>query len=619
MRRLESVREIAPGIYRRLALTFGVSCLFLFLLVQRLQGVDTRLVLQSMGEVGLLPWLGAAVATWISFRAIAGYDRALHCHLATGVPGPRAGQAGFAAIAIGQTVGLGVVSGGLVRWRMLPELRLTGAMQLSLLVALSFLLSWGVVCAVVLTLLPVAPLSGAGPTALAGFSLLAAVALFRPRPWMPNLITQARLLALAAVDCLAAGAALWVLLPGDIAFASFLPVFLVALGAGLVSGAPAGLGAFEIVLMAFLPRLGQADILAGVVGWRVVYYASPAMIGAAVALLAPLGRTATSVTEPLLLPEIAEAGLTAQGELAVHPAGFVAGRTRHGLVALSDVADVTRFRAAAATDALWPVLYKAGARAALRARASGMVVLPLAREAWLCPQDFRLDIPARAGLRRKLRKAAAAGVLAEHDAWPDWTELAAVNAAWSAVRGGERGFSMGRFDPLYLAGQLVVVARRGTRTVGFASFHRAGTGLRAVWTLDLMRPDPEAPEGTAQALILAALDLARAQGVGRLSLAAVPLACDAAQHGLVARLGRLSTMRVALGLCQFKHSFAPRWQRLYIAGPSLFSIAVVGWEIFSRVQSPSDLAKLRATPRQHEEYEIASDRNPWQRGEDRLA
>lgn len=618
MRRGEAVRDMVPGICRRLALTIGLAGLFLTLLVQRFQGVDAGLVLRLLNQVGLLPWLGAGLASWVSFRAVAGYDRGLHRHLATGIAAGRAGRAGFAAIAIGQTVGIGVISGALVRWRMLPDLGLAGALRLSLMVALSFLLAWGAVCAVVLMLFPVAGLRWIAPLVLLGLLLASAGGLLWPRPWMPNLITQGRLLALAAVDCTAAGLALWLLVPGDVGFAAFLPAFLLALGAGLLSGAPAGLGAFEIVLVTLLPQVGPAGLLAGILAWRLVYFALPAGIGAGVALLArPEPRSCATTT--ITPPEIAEVGLAAQGEFFVHPAGAVVGRTRHGLVALSAVADLAGFRAVAVAEGRWPVLYKVGPRRAAAARAAGLVVLPVAREAWLSPQAFRLDVPARAGLRRKLRKAAAAGVVAVPEPWPDWTELASVNVAWVLARGGEHGFSMGRFDPAYLAGQRVVVARQRGRVVGFASFHTAILQTEEVWTLDLLRPDPDAPDGTAQALILAALGAAREAGVVRLSLAAVPVGCDPAARGVVAGLGRRCAPGAMAGLFQFKEGFAPDWQRLYIAGPSLFALALVGWEIWNRVRHPPPLAKMSRTARLHEEYEIASDRNPWQRGRDRPA
>jgi phosphatidylglycerol lysyltransferase len=450
VRRDGRVRAVGPKVYWRAAVAAGLGCLFLGLLAHRLQTVEPALISQAMGRVGLWAWLGAAMATWASFHAVAGYDLTLHRHMATGVAPARARRAGFAAIAIAQTVGMGVLSGALIRWRMLPELGLWGATRLALAVAVSFLMAWALLGALVIAVLggPFAALGGWG---LAGAALailgLAALA----RPGLPNLITLSRLLVLAAVDCGAAGLALWLLVPGDLGFAEFLPVFMLALGAGLVSGSPAGLGAFEITLLALLPMMPEAELLAGVVAWRILYYAAPAVIGAGVALWP--GPEAEGSTRRRDAPALAEGGLVAQGELAVHPAGFVAGRTAHGLVALSAVADPGLFRAAARDEGRWPVLYKACARQAAEARRAGMVVLPLGREAWLDPQSFRLDLPARAGLRRKLRRAEAAGVGAELATLPDWSALAAVNAAWAQARGGEHGFSMGRFDPCYLAGQ----------------------------------------------------------------------------------------------------------------------------------------------------------------------
>ena len=162
------------------------------------------------------------------------------------------------------------------------------------------------------------------------------------------------------------------------------------------------------------------------------------------------------------------------------------------------------------------------------------------------------------------------------------------------------------------------MARRAGQVVGFASFHLATLRGGAAWFLDLLRPHPDAPDGTAHALVLQALETARSAGAGRISLAAVPISCNRAERGIVARLGRRSP-GTSDGLYQFKASFAPVWQRLYIAGPSHLALALVGWEIRSRVLRPPELAMLRPTPRFDEEYEIASDRIPWQREGNRLA
>lgn len=617
MRRDGLAGAFGSRIYRSVALTAGSGLLFLGLLAGQLQSVDPGRVLAAVGQCGGLPLVASGLATWISFRAVAGYDLALHRHLATGVAPYRARRAGFAAIAIGQTVGMGVLSGALVRWRLLPELGLLGAARLSLLVALSFLASWMLLTAVVLCLLPSTPLAGIAPWVLGGSGLAWALVVIAPRTWLPNLITLVRLVVLAAADCGAAALALWVLMPVGTDPAAFLAAFLLALGAGLVSGSPAGLGAFELVFLALLSGPGHEPVLAAILVWRSVYHAAPALIAAGVAILA--WGEPDSPPPPVALPEQAEAGLAAQGLLQFHPAGFLAGRTRHGLVALAAVADLARFRTAARDEGRWPILYKAGPRSAAQARRQGLVALPVAREAWLRPMDFRLDIPARSGLRRKLRRAKAAGVTATIEPSVDGTALARVNAAWVTARGGEYGFSMGRFDPSYCAGQQVIVARKDGLVVGFATFHVARIRGECVWTLDLLRPDPGAAEGTAQLLVVAGLEAARAAGAGRLSLAAVPIGCAARERGAVARLGRWLAPASMTGLMQFKAAFVPDWQRLYIAGPSHLALLVVGWEIWRQVRRPSPLCGMSPATRKVAEYEIATASNPWQRGRDRIA
>jgi len=618
VRRQDMVRAVRPRLYRRLVLTGGIGVLFLGLLAQRLQSVDADRVVAAMAGLGALPLVLACLATGFSFRAVAGYDQAWHRHLRTAIAPARARRAGFAAIAIGQTVGLGVISGALVRWRMLPELGLLAATQLSVLVAASFLVAWAIVTSLVFWVVPGAPLAGLAPWGLAVAVLGLGAGLAFAGSAMPNLFTLGRLLALAAADCLAAGLALWLLVPGELPLAAFLPAFLLALGAGLVSGSPAGLGAFEIALLALLPDQPEAGLLGAVVAWRVIAYAVPALAGAGLALHSA-ARRPVPAGAAVPLPEIAEAGLLAQGDLFAHRDGFVAGRTAHGLVALSAVADPRRHRSAARAEGRWPVLYKVGGRGAVAARRAGMRVLPVAREAWLDPVTFRTDIPACAGLRRKLRRAQAAGVNARIEPDPDWPALAQVNAAWVAARGREHGFAMGRFDPAYLASQRIVVARQGAAVTGFASFHVARIGGRQVWTLDLLRPDPQAPEGTGQQMIVAALTAARADGVRKLSLAAVPIGARGEERGPVARLGRALAGDAMRGLDQFKAGFAPRWQRLYIAAPSYPALLAVGAEIWLRVFRPPGLRGTGDPARPTAEYQIAYGRNPWQREEDTLA
>ncbi len=261
-------------------------------------------------------------------------------------------------------------------------------------------------------------------------------------------------------------------------------------------------------------------------------------------------------------------------------------------------------------------------------------MVPLAREAVLDPRAFRLDLPACAGLRRKLRRAAEAGVHARAEA-PPMAELALLNAAWVAARGPEMGLSMGRFAPGYVAGQRIYVARQGVRPVGFATFHclpgdgARGDGAPGEWTLDLLRPHPTAPEGTAQALIAAALADAQRAGVARLSLAAVPEAAFADGTGPAAWAtrwqGRAQQFRgralaSAQGLWQFKAAFAPRWERRYLAAPGWPSLALAALDLHRAIRHPLPLPQEAPPPPAgaavlppKAEFGFASARNAWHR------
>jgi phosphatidylglycerol lysyltransferase len=201
----------------------------------------------------------------------------------------------------------------------------------------------------------------------------------------------------------------------------------------------------------------------------------------------------------------------------------------------------------------------------------------VAAEAWLCPAQFSPAGPARAGLRRKLRRAGLAGVSITAVTGPlPQAEMARVAAQWTAAHGGERGFSMGRWCPQYVAGQRVFLARHEGRVIAFVTLH---DGLDE-WTLDLLRSLPGCPDGTMYALLAAAIDAARAAGIPRLSLATV----SRAQHG------RRAGYRADGGLARFKTAFAPRWEPLYLCAPAWWALGIVAADIARAVFRPAPLA-----------------------------
>lgn len=619
----------------RVALFLLSTFAFAALLWHRLEGLDSAGVASALAAVSPGAWVAAVVWTGISFWAVGCYDDVAHRHLCTGVPQGQARTAGICAIALSQLLGLGVVTGALVRWRMLPSLTLWQAGKLTLAVSALFLAGWAVVTAAVVLWCGVAPVWPAA-TVLAATAIYAGLSLAGRVPAaLPNLLSLWRMVGLAALDCGAAALALWCLWAGPEAFAQILPAFLIALGAGLVSGTPGGIGAFEITFLALLPDTGAGSgagmgteaVVAALLAWRLVYFGMPAALATLVLLRGPQPEKRPGIAAPV--PDCAafpEAGLMRQGVFQPLVAGaalVAAARTPHALVALREplaggggAADLRALIARAGREARIGIFYKAPPRLAAAARSAGLAVLPLAREAWLDPLGFRLEDPRRAALRRKLRKAAQAGVTARCEP-ADPAELQRINADWVAARGGEMGFSMGRFEPGYLAGQRVYVARIGPRPVGFASFHVAPCG----WALDLLRPAPGAPDGTAHLLVLAALADAQRTGVPRLSLAAVGDGAFRAAT-LIGHLARLSrgAPEAAMGLWQFKQAFAPRWERLYLIAPSWPAMALAGWEIRRAILRPARLAAVSDNPdrRPEAENEIASPAVAWHRSDDRL-
>jgi len=612
---------------RRQLLGLGIVAAFLWALRDKLAQLDGAAILTALGQVQPLSWAIAVLATVASFAALAQYDALIHRALATGTAPRFARRAGWTAIAVSQTIGFGLVSGAMIRWRMLPDTSLVQASKITATVAATFLTGWSVLTAAVLLVspihnphLPVLAVQGLAVLGLVLGGSLALVALVMPEGLrlgrlslrLPPLAVMGRILLLAGLDTAFAAAALWALLPQEAAlsFLTLYPAFLLAQGAGLVSNTPGGVGPFEITLVSLLPATAEPELIAAILAWRIVYYGLPAVVAMALVALRPAHamQRGTLVEAPLADPPTArlvaaaaqaELGLLRQGEHAVlatdcGTGGWMVGRSARVLSAMLDPfgrapvpALLERLQMSARAEGRTACLYKVSPRIAAQARAEGWAVAPVAFEAWLDTRSFSLACPSRAGLRRKLRKAQKAGVSVQlaQGALP-LTEMAACARGWVAAHGGERGFSMGRFSPDYVAAQQVMLARDAEgRLVAFATFHANGQE----WVLDLMRPAATAPDGTMQLLIAEAVAAAARAGARRLSLAALPPRSEDVE-GPAATLWRQAEKgRGAAGLRQFKMSFSPQLSRRYIAAPSATKLVLTAADLAQAIHRPAPL------------------------------
>jgi phosphatidylglycerol lysyltransferase len=602
----------------QLAISVAVGAICLWVLTGQLSAGFWQDVTVELRGLDPLSVVLAACCTGLSFLALGRYDAVAHRHLGSGTPTLQACGAGTIAIALAQTLGLGVLTGALARWRMLPDISMTLALRLSVFVCMTFMVALMVVAAVACLVLPSPAFMfwpsvivvAALPAAIIGVYLFPAITLGRFTVRLPSLRALTSILLWTVIDVLAASTALYLLIPGgEVPFTVLLPLFLIALGSALLSGTPGGVGPFELVLFAALPGGASVQVLTGIIAFRAIYYAIPALIAMALMLrpYAPQFAVKTRAKGDILTAPRAEVGVIRQngGFIADNSALWHSGQT---LCALFDPLSTTAPDPIATVSAhardrnLIPSLYKCSARTALLARQQDWFVSHIADEAVVNPMQFATATAPFRSLRRKLRAAEKAQITISQGTTLPVSDMARVDDLWQRARGAARGGTMGVFAPEYVAHQRVYLAHLKGRLIAFASFHRSNHE----WCLDLMRQAPDTPDGTMHALVHAAIRDAAHHGIARLSLAAVP-ACPDPSSAILLKLSQIAVRKTGgPGLRQFKSNFRPTWQPLYAAAPNRAVLALALMDIARAVHRPGPATNDNESHYDDENYEVAS-------------
>lgn len=612
MQSLKLLSAAPPLQILRLTAPFAMAALCLWALSTRIELPSLAALGSLLGQLQLWQWLAAFGATGLSFWALGRYDSVAHRHLQTGLDGPQARRAGMAAIAFSQLVGFGLFTGAYARWRLVPGLTALQAAQLTGLVGLTFMAALALLCGLAMIMVPVfawfRPLGALLVTLTLAGSLVSFAA---PRlrlgafslRW-PSLPAMAALTVWAFMDVVAAGSALWILLPETLAisWATLLVVYAIALGAAILSSAPGGTGPLELMIFTLLPAHDSTGLLAALLAFRLVYYALPATIACILMVLpdrlksmrAPVTDSDLLGAQSLPVEHLpydrlrAETGVIRQNGGHIQAFGFnqlALLDSPQISVALFDPVTgnldetLTPLRRYARQRNATPCIYKCSARNALAARKAGWVVLRIAAEAVVSPTSFNEAGSSHRQLRRKLRHAEKAGISVR----PAPTNLPleqmqALDQVWQQRHGGARGTTMGRFEANYLAGQRVFLAWQNEHIIGFITLHTASRE----WCLDLIRICPDAPDGTGHILLRAAIAAAKVEDIPRLSLAAVP------DHRFAARMDP--------GLRRFKACFAPQWQPRYMACPSWFDMTIAGFELYRLIHHPDPVPQAAPAP-----------------------
>ncbi|MEM6745871.1 MAG: phosphatidylglycerol lysyltransferase domain-containing protein [Pseudomonadota bacterium] len=162
------------------------------------------------------------------------------------------------------------------------------------------------------------------------------------------------------------------------------------------------------------------------------------------------------------------------------------------------------------------------------------------------------------------------------------TSLEPTSKAWLAANGGrEKAFSLGRFDPAFLAHCPIGIVEIEDQVVAFGTLFV--TPDKSWAGIDLMRYDPEKQVTNTMDFLFVELILwAQNEGYKGFDLAMAPLSglVEAEYAPLFARIGRLIFERGERiynfqGLRRFKQKFDPIWEPRYIAVPSYWSVLVV--------------------------------------------
>lgn len=409
--RVEHVPEAArPQLWPRLrsALPFifaaGLFGLGLWALYRLLAPVNLT---DLAAQVHTTPWTTLALAltaTLCAYLSLAGYDWSALRYIGKPLPVPVVLTGGLMAHAFGNTIGLTVVSGGAVRWRVYSGLGLDGydIAAVSTFAAVSFgvaetlvgLVALATDPSVLVTVLPIAQTTVR--LAAVGIVLGIIVVIVLPLVWAsvsgrtltlgrfslhaPSLPILGGQVLFSLGDIGFSALTLYLLLPGsDLGFPAFLAIFAAATMAGIVSHVPGGIGVFEAVEIAAMPAGTPVDKLAAaLVLYRLVYYVVPFVLALTVLALheawrAPGARIATSAFGSALAaidPALRAVAPLAPIVLAVMVFGS-------GLwMSLSALIPPTT-EAAEVAEALFPVAFVEGSALLSSALGAALIVLAL--------------------------------------------------------------------------------------------------------------------------------------------------------------------------------------------------------------------------------------------------
>ncbi|QYD70669.1 bifunctional lysylphosphatidylglycerol flippase/synthetase MprF [Paraburkholderia edwinii] len=320
------------------AIALGVCALLLVVFQHLSQTVDYRSVVVQLCHLSVREWVGALGATAASYIALVGRDAVGLRYVGASVPRAPLWVGATVGSALGNATGFGALTGGAVRCRVYGVAGVTpvqvGQMTVFTSVTLALALALMTAAGMVADAPTLAHMTGLAPGTLRviGGALLVgfAVLIFACRPAAQRVQLSARIriafmvparrdlvaeLALAVVDVVAAGLALWTLLPhagAHIGFVQFVTVYAAAMLLGMIGHTPGGVGVFEAAMVYALgSSVPTPHMLAALLAYRAIYFGAPLVLSAGV-----LAVFEGHAQKKALASELAQRGAQSVSQLA---------------------------------------------------------------------------------------------------------------------------------------------------------------------------------------------------------------------------------------------------------------------------------------------------------------
>ncbi|MFB9949651.1 bifunctional lysylphosphatidylglycerol flippase/synthetase MprF [Rhizobium puerariae] len=294
--------------YRPYLIAFAVLAVFAFTTFA-IYNLTTEVSYDDVVEaLGNTRWssIGLAVFfTALSFAALVGYDLNAITYIGRSLPLVPVAMTAFSAYAVGNTAGFGALSGGAIRFRAYSRLGLSPDDIARIIAFVTLAFGIGLLAVTALASLVTAPRIGAVLNIDSSWVRIGAILIIvvlsvvvmlgrdgrtisigSLNIRLPDTRTSSQQFLITALDIAASASVLYVLLPQTgIGWPSFLAIYATAVGLGVLSHVPAGLGVFETVIIAALGNTVSIDqVLGSLVLYRVIYHVLPLLIATLVVI-----------------------------------------------------------------------------------------------------------------------------------------------------------------------------------------------------------------------------------------------------------------------------------------------------------------------------------------------